>query len=427
MNSTTTWSTGTKIAFRFFFIYFLLYILPFPLNMVPYFNIVWGPVNELFFITADKVYKALAGVDYTTLVKPGNGSGDTTFHYLEAAFYGSTAVIGTIIWTIIDRKNAHYEKLWYWFTIFLRYYLAIVLLGYGFAKVIKTQFPFPSFDRLSQTYGQSSPMGLLWTFMGYSTAYNVFTGLWEVLGGFLLFFKRTRVLGALTVIGVMSNVVMLNFSYDVPVKLFSMHLLAIAILLLAPDILRLVRFLVLNERVEPETLQPVYKSKTGKFIYIAAKGIAISAFIVVSVIGGLERQEQVAVFLKRNHDRGIFGDYVVENFIIGKDTLSVKGNETRLWKRILIEGGGKASIEYMDGATLGWNCHVNESARKIMLLSPDVSSIYNFRFTADTSKLYMQGLMNADSVSITLKKKSPVSFLLVDRGFHWINESPFNR
>jgi hypothetical protein len=40
-------------------------------------------------------------------------------------------------------------------------------------------------DRLLKPYGESSPMGLLWTFMGYSTGYNLFTGGAEALGGLL--------------------------------------------------------------------------------------------------------------------------------------------------------------------------------------------------------------------------------------------------
>jgi len=64
------------------------------------------------------------------------------------------------------------------------------------------------------------------TFMGASTPYNVFTGASEMLAGVLLFFPTTTLLGALLAMAVMTQVVALNFCYDVPVKLFSTHLLA---------------------------------------------------------------------------------------------------------------------------------------------------------------------------------------------------------
>ena len=150
---------------------------------------------------------------------------------------------------MIAKRRDNYEKLLHWLIILLRYYLAFFMIGYGFAKVLKTQFPSLTTDRLLQSYGDSSPMGLLWTFMGYSTAYNIFTGLGEVIGGAFSFFKRTRLIGALIVIAIMSNVVMLNFAYDVPVKLFSIHLFSMAIFLIVPDIKRLLNIFFFNRVV----------------------------------------------------------------------------------------------------------------------------------------------------------------------------------
>src|SRR5437899_11151387 len=101
------------------------------------------------------------------------------------------------------------------------------------------QFPPPALDRLVQPFGDASPMGLAWTFVGASPAYEIFTGTGELLGGLLLTMQRTTLLGALVAAGVMAHVVALNFCYDVPVKLFSSHLLALALWLMIPDARRL--------------------------------------------------------------------------------------------------------------------------------------------------------------------------------------------
>src|SRR5262249_43062543 len=85
------------------------------------------------------------------------------------------------------------------------------------------QFSSVTPDRLVQTYGESSPMGLLWTFMGFSALYCFFGGAAEMLGGLLLTLRRTTLLGALVSAGVLANVVMLNLSFDLPLKLFSPH------------------------------------------------------------------------------------------------------------------------------------------------------------------------------------------------------------
>jgi hypothetical protein len=208
-----SWSQGSLIAFRFFFVYFIFYILPFPLSPLTEILTLLQPVTEL----SNKFYEPLAkyvmGAEYK-LPTP-NGSGDTVLNYIQFFLFLIFSVAVTITWSFVDWKRDSYEKLLQWLVILLRYYLAFFMIGYGFAKVIRMQFPSLTTDRLLQTYGESSPMGLLWTFMGYSAVYNIFIGLGEVIGGAFLLFKRTRLIGALIVIAIMSNVVILNFAYDV--------------------------------------------------------------------------------------------------------------------------------------------------------------------------------------------------------------------
>ena len=58
----------------------------------------------------------------------------------------------------------------------MRFVLASALFGYGINKVFALQFPEPGLQRLTQDYGDSSPMGLMWTFMGASAPYTMFAG-----------------------------------------------------------------------------------------------------------------------------------------------------------------------------------------------------------------------------------------------------------
>jgi hypothetical protein len=97
-------------------------------------------------------------------------------------------------------------------------------------------------------------MGVVWAWMGASYAYNVFAGIAEMGSGFLLFFRRTVTLGALASIAVLLNVVMINFAYDVPVKLYSSHLLLMAVFLLAPDLKRFLNACYFNRAIPPANL-----------------------------------------------------------------------------------------------------------------------------------------------------------------------------
>jgi len=130
------------------------------------------------------------------------GSGDMTINWLTFAFNLIVAVIGTAIWTVIDRNRVAYPKTTDGLYILARYYLAATLLSYGLVKIFPLQFPQPSLILLTQEYGDSSPMGLAWTFLGFSTGYQVFAGFSELLAALLLFFRRTTLLGALVAAGV---------------------------------------------------------------------------------------------------------------------------------------------------------------------------------------------------------------------------------
>lgn len=93
------------------------------------------------------------------------------------------------------------------------------MIGYGLIKVFALQMLKPQLQQLVAPLGDLTRMGLVWTFMGISPVYQSFTGAAEVMGGLLLFWRRTRLLGATIVAVVMTNVVLLNFLYDIPVKL----------------------------------------------------------------------------------------------------------------------------------------------------------------------------------------------------------------
>src|SRR5262249_13770825 len=139
------------------------------------------------------------------------GSGDATYSYMQVFSTLVLALAGTGLWSLLDWRRLHYARLYQWARGYGRIAPALTMHSYGAAKVSRSQFPPPSLERLALPMGHGSPMGLLWSFMGASAEYSLFTGLAEVLGGLLLTARRTTLLGALVCIGVMANVVMLNF------------------------------------------------------------------------------------------------------------------------------------------------------------------------------------------------------------------------
>ncbi|HEX6199012.1 MAG TPA: hypothetical protein VF150_02025, partial [Thermoanaerobaculia bacterium] len=267
------WSLARRFGFRLAAVYFVLYVFPFPLGYVPWAGeYVELGVRWLWRAAAPWVGTHVLGLEGEMFLGL-TGSGDTTFDYVRLLMMTVLAVAGAAVWSLADRRRRHYAYAARWLEAGCRYYLGSVMLTYGILKVIPSQFTTPSLTRLLTAYGDSSPMGLLWTFMGASPAYTVFAGLGETVGGLLLFFKRTRLLGALIVIGVMSNVAMLNYAYDVPVKLFSTHLLLLAIGLAALDARRLAAFFVRNEAAPPALHPPLFRTRR---LNVAARALGLA-------------------------------------------------------------------------------------------------------------------------------------------------------
>jgi len=161
---------------------------------------------------------------------PRYGGGET-WYFIQAATAAAMSLVVALIWGALDRGRTDLRQLDRWFRIYLRLFLATVLFSYGWAKVLPVQFPALGPERLSESFGEASPSGFLWAFMGYSKAYMAFGGAGEVVAGLLLCFRRTTTLGALIGMAVMSNVVALNYAFDVGVKIDSTcYLLALTYL-----------------------------------------------------------------------------------------------------------------------------------------------------------------------------------------------------
>lgn len=296
---TAVWPLPLRIAFRFCFLYWLLYLVPSAgtvslFDLLPFGGVgnklaAWlgWPLAHLAHFVGFHVFRLSGvGADWHP-----TGAGDTAMQYTLVFCIAVTAALGTIVWSALDERRGvrrEYRTAYAWLRLAVRITLAVALLSYGFVKIFPIQFGLaPGLASLNETYGQSSPMHLLWFFMEFSRPYAIFGGLMEAIPGALLLFERTETIGALGAAGVMLNVAMLNFCYDVPVKLYSMHLLAMSLFLLLPDFKPLWEFFV---RRGPSALQGSWVPRSERRPLRIARRIAF-AFVCmlcvwVNVLGG---------------------------------------------------------------------------------------------------------------------------------------------
>jgi len=411
------WSIAKRIAFRFTFAYLLLYNLPFPFEVIPatepyaqkYYFDVWTTVTQA-------VARQVFGVPADILPA---GSGDTTFNYVQLFCYVVLAAAVTVVWSLLDRRRASYTRLHEWLRLYIRFALGATMVSYGAFKVIQAQFPPPSLDRLLQPFGDASPMGILWTFMGASAAYNVFTGASEILGGVLLMFRRTVLLGAVVSAAVLANIVALNFFYDVPVKQYSLHLLAMATFLAAPDLRRMIEFFILHR--PPDLF-------SAKWLRVAGM-VLRTAVVIVVVVFMLARSRKAAGPANAPPPRSpLYGIWNVDSLTVNGVERPPLITDAKRWRRLVFDRPQVVAIQTMDDHRQRYFLALDENNGTMNLKKREEKSSVSLEYRRpDPNTLIVDGIMGGETLHATMHRGEVPKFLLTTRGFHWINEYPFNR
>jgi len=418
------WGPVKRILFRFAFSYLSLYLLSIfvgVLAFVPGLGVAADWYYKLWSAVVPWVGKHLLAV---TATPHPSGSGDTMADWV-AAFCGLIlALAATAVWSLLDRKRANYTRLYEWLRVCVRFGLGLTMIEYGGLKIVPSQFPPPSLDRLMQPFGDASPMGILWTFMGASAPYTIFAGFTEWLGGVLLLFRRTALLGALVSIGALTNVVMLNYCYDVPVKLFSSHLLAMAVLLAAHDLRRLANLLVLNRPApaapDPRLVQRPWLRHTALAFQVAV-AVGFSAFIVN--MGWHQLHDYTST---RSPLRGVWN---VEALQVDGQAGPPPGVEALQWRRLIFDYPGTFAVQLTSDSRQRYRVKLDAAHKTMALTKRDdpawKSSLVYQRPAPD--RLTLEGTLEGHKVRASLHRIDESKFLLITRGFHWVNEDPFNR
>ena len=416
VNEPMRWSLPTRIAFRFGVLYFGLYvlttqmlggllILPFDSVNLPNLGAT-GAMKGVVSWTATHIFNAAPGAFVTV----NTGSGDKTIDWVHAFCLLVVAIAGTAAWSAIDRRRLHYQALHRWFTIFIRFGVASTMVGYGMVKAFPLQMPAPSLQRLVEPYGDFSPMGVLWYSIGASFPYERFAGCMELLGAVLLFIPSTAVLGAMVTFGTCVQIFTLNMTYDVPVKLFSFHLILMCLALLMPHTRRL--------------LQAIIVSSPRKL------GIALQLALAIYIVGF-----NFYTASQSWYSRGpggarspLYGIWNVEEMRVdGVVRAGLIGDYGR-WRRLIFQTPANMSFQRMDNSFQPYAAAVDMNARTVTLTNPDKSTVATFAIQQqDANSMVLDGTMNNQKVRFDLKLQPRERFLVVSRGFHWIQERPFNK
>ncbi|WP_333879022.1 hypothetical protein, partial [Flavobacterium sp.] len=340
------------------------------------------------------------------------------------------AAFGALLWTDLGRKPKSYDKLDWFLRNLLRYFIIIIAFLYGTIKLFAMQMPEPGLSQLATPLGDYLPMRLSWMFFGYSSPYQIFSGVMEVIVALLLLYRRTIPTGLLLGFGVFLNVFILNLCFDIPVKLFSMHLVIYCLYLIIIDAPHYLNFLWRNQPVGRLTSFDI--SLTKKLWKIARVAVKI---LVVLLFGGLSLYQSWAwreEFYQTNIQKPITpGIYYVTSFKKNNTEIPISLANDTIWKDFIFQDNGRGSIMTTDtlltqNYNRGYFSYTVKPKEKTIVFSPSGNTdkvLFKLQYQqtgAKTMQLY--GKIEHDSVVFNLVK-SDRKFQLAEKQFHWISEA----
>jgi hypothetical protein len=290
------------------------------------------------------------------------------------------------------------------------------MIQYGAIKVIPAQMTAPlPVGILGFRIGDLFPNHLLWWTVGASPPFERFIGSAELVSGVLLLLPRTTLLGALIAAGNMVVVFMLNVCYDVPVKLMSLHFLVMALLLIAPDAPRLVGALVLDRRVEPSRVAPLFARKWLD----RAPHAALLLFGLWGMSASLHRAD--AMYRERHPpEPPLYGFWSVEEVAVDGRPVPMLAAPDR-WRWVQVAKAGSFGVQLQDGSWKRYRLELDERRNLLRLWrsgkdSPGGGPRAELSFRAPAPDLLLlEGLLDGHPLRARLRK-APLS----RGGFHWI-------
>ena len=356
------------------------------------------------------------------------GSGDTAINWIGVGVMLIYSVIAALVWSMLDRR-VEYRTASEWLRFVLRLTLVIAMANYGFSKLFPMQMPPPSLAVLNESVGNLSPMTLLWTLLGVNPAYEVVCGAAEVAAAFLLFFRRTALAGAILTCFVMSNVLLFDLFFDVPVKIYASHLVLFSIAIIAPDLRALLDFFWRHKPTSLNSLWAPAPSRRASRIGIRVVEIALAVMVLTSVPGHYEGFAQQLA--RARNPQPLTGQWHVDSAtstINGQNMFRpvVTGNGLPMTD-LFLEPNGRLTLRDSSGQL--WRAgadvqHKNDTFGLYREFEDPI--IYSFS-QPDSAHLV---LTPTDSHSGTLRLTRvplPSHYPLLDSAFHFVNEWPLER
>jgi hypothetical protein len=223
----------------------------------------------------------------------------------------------------------------------------------------------------------------------------------------------------------MVQVFVLNMTYDVPVKLFAFHLILLSGFLLTSDFRRLVNVFFLNRATAAATRTQLFRTRGANRAVLAGQTL-LGLWLVG--MNTYECQKDWYEYAGGRANSPLYGIWQVSELSIDGKVRPLIVTDAEGWRRVIFDSPTVIAFQRMNDSFVRYLASVNADAKTIVLTKADKKWSAHFTFQRVTpEQLTLDGEMDRRMVHVQLKLMKKEQFVLVSRGFHWIQEYPFNR
>jgi hypothetical protein len=119
----------------------------------------------------------------------------------------------------------------------------------------------------------------------------------------------------------------------------------------------------------------------------------------------------------------LYGVWEVEEFSLGQSTASAPR-----WRRMIFDSPRRVGVQTTD-VLERYGSQLDQEKRTLTLRKrddPNWNTVLTYE-QVSPEVITLAGALNGSEMTARLRRTDERKFLLTDRGFHWINEVPFNR
>ena len=283
-------------------------------------------------------------------------------------------------------------------------YLSLQLLIYGLDKMFKAQFFFPESNSLFTPLKDLSKDILYWSTMGVSRSYSMFLGGAEILVAVFLWFKKTRLLAIVLGTGIMINVVAVNFSFDISVKVYSLFLLVSFLILLSPYL----NFLY-EVFTQKENIQKPKKEEEILVKFQLKKWMLKAGIVFLFLAEGFLPYLQTGNFNDDTFERPKFhGAY------------SINENEMGL-KNVFIHRHGYLIFQNEKDEFQDFKMEFDAINNKMLIFDYRTKERFTLSYKfSDNSITWIEGTISSKPLNLQLNKLDISNSPIMQSGFNWV-------